>query len=497
MVKKPYFAWFLCGVLCITALRVGFLFLSPLGLHGDEAQYWSWSKDLDWGYFTKPPLIAWVIWTTTSIFGDAEWSVRLSSAPLHFLTSLVIYFTAKKVFDSQTGILAALIYFLMPAVWLSSQIVSTDVSLLLCYAVALNGWVHLREGGGSARLIQLGAAIGFGMLAKYAMLFFLPALGFAIIWDKKTRDALLKFKALLPPLLAALIIAPNIMWNLRHDFATFSHTAANTNMHTGGVLFNPQELGEFFISQFAVFGPISFGLLIFGACAFLFRRNTNGLFTPLAVFALCPLVIISFQALLSRANANWAVTTYIAGSILVAHIAVVLIRRSKPWVIGGLAAQSLLSLFLMVVILSPMLTNQLGRANDVKRLREWPQTVQSLQDVIAKGHDGQSFQMIATDKRIIYYDLLYYGLGETLPLYMWKYRQAPENHAELKYPLPSTRQGDEPVLIVHYEEKYEEQLKADFSKLVPLPPLKIDLGGGTKRELQLWAGYGYTPTNRS
>jgi len=203
MVKKPYFAWFLCGVLCITALRVGFLFLSPLGLHGDEAQYWSWSKDLDWGYFTKPPLIAWVIWTTTSIFGDAEWAVRLSSAPLHFL-------------------------------------------------------------------------------AKYAMLFFLPALGFAIIWDKKTRDALLKFKALLPPLLAALIIAPNIMWNLRHDFATFSHTAANTNMHTGGVPFNPQELGEFFISQFAVFGPISFGLLIFGVCAFLFRRNTNALFTPLA-----------------------------------------------------------------------------------------------------------------------------------------------------------------------------------------------------------------------
>ena len=30
-------------------------------LFGDEAQYWLWSQDLDYGYFSKPPLLAWVI----------------------------------------------------------------------------------------------------------------------------------------------------------------------------------------------------------------------------------------------------------------------------------------------------------------------------------------------------------------------------------------------------------------------------------------------------
>jgi len=53
------------------------VFNSPLGLHGDEAQYWSWSQNLDWGYFSKPPLIAWIIAISTSLFGQAEWAIRL------------------------------------------------------------------------------------------------------------------------------------------------------------------------------------------------------------------------------------------------------------------------------------------------------------------------------------------------------------------------------------------------------------------------------------
>ncbi len=54
-------------VLGLTILRAALLTLTPLNLHGDEAQYWAWSRTLDWGYFTKPPLIAWAIRATTRI----------------------------------------------------------------------------------------------------------------------------------------------------------------------------------------------------------------------------------------------------------------------------------------------------------------------------------------------------------------------------------------------------------------------------------------------
>ena len=61
---------FLFVLIAITAARIVALFYIPLGLYFDEAQYWMWSRTFDWGYFTKPPLIAWVIGTTTFLAGE-------------------------------------------------------------------------------------------------------------------------------------------------------------------------------------------------------------------------------------------------------------------------------------------------------------------------------------------------------------------------------------------------------------------------------------------
>ena len=470
--------------------RLAGMMASPLGLHGDEAQYWAWSKDLDWGYFTKPPLIAWVIWTTTSLFGDAEWAVRLSSPILHSITAYVIFRTAQFAFkDARTGFWAAAIYLLMPALWLSSGIVSTDVPLLLCWATAMNAWVHLRESPNWSRAVQLGLAVGMGMLAKYAMLFFLPALGLAVLFDPATRKNLLNAQGIMAGAISFIILVPNILWNVDNNFATLSHTAANANLQSG-IPFHPLELLTFLADQLAVFGPVTFVLYMLAIIAALKGR----LDVPagwIAAFGLSPLIVISVEALISRANANWAVTTYVAGSMLTAHYCVKMWPRMKRWLTGGIAVQSAICLVAVAAMLIPSLGNALGLANSVKRLRAWPETVTALEQVIAKGHDGKSFQVIAADKRIIYYDLKYYGLEDTLPLKMWMYEAAPENHAELTAPLAPIYG---PVLVINYYDQYEDEMQSDFERLVPLDPLDIDLGGGKRRQLKLWAGYNYTPT---
>ena len=64
------FAATLIGVL--TVARLVTLFVTPIGLYPDEAQYWLWSRVLDWGYFSKPPMIAWLIRATTALGGDGE-----------------------------------------------------------------------------------------------------------------------------------------------------------------------------------------------------------------------------------------------------------------------------------------------------------------------------------------------------------------------------------------------------------------------------------------
>lgn len=52
---------FLNLLLLIAAFRLVALAANATDLFMDEAQYWAWSRDLALGYFSKPPLIAWII----------------------------------------------------------------------------------------------------------------------------------------------------------------------------------------------------------------------------------------------------------------------------------------------------------------------------------------------------------------------------------------------------------------------------------------------------
>src|SRR5450432_118983 len=47
----------------------------PLDLAPDEAHYWDWSRHLDWSYYSKGPLVAWMMRGSCALFGDL--SVRL------------------------------------------------------------------------------------------------------------------------------------------------------------------------------------------------------------------------------------------------------------------------------------------------------------------------------------------------------------------------------------------------------------------------------------
>lgn len=495
-IKPTYHNYALYLIIGVMLFRTVGLIFSPLGLHGDEAQYWAWSKDLDWGYFTKPPMIAWIIAITTGLFGDAEWAIRISSPILHAVTAYIIYRTTRFLYDGLTGFLAVILYFLMPALWLSSGIVSTDVPLLLCWAAAMNAWVHLREHPTWPRYLQLALAFGLGMLCKYAMLFFLPALGLAFLFDQKTRRALNSINGYAAALLSLFIISPNIIWNINHDFATFSHTVANANIKNE-IPFHPDELFTFWGDQLFIFGPITLVIMVFAIIA-AFKRRLDAPSFWVALFAVSPLAIISFEALISRANANWAVTAYVAAAILTAHYGVKFwhagearFKKVRNWMRAGIGLNVAMGLALAVITLFPFLANAIGSANSFKRLRAWPETVQVLEERFDKGHEGKSFTTVAADKRIIFYDLLYYGLAEKAPLKMWMYQTHPVHHAELTSPL--TKQ-DGPVLVINYYPNYVDEMREDFERLIPLEPIKIDLGGGKTREWSLWAGYGYTPT---
>jgi 4-amino-4-deoxy-L-arabinose transferase-like glycosyltransferase len=82
-------------------------------------------------------------------------------------------------------------------------------------------------------------------------------------------------------------VAPNLAWNAQHGFATVQHTAANANW-TAQSLFNLGELVDFLGSQFAVFGPIPFAILIGGLALMAWRRRLQAPDLLLLCFALPP-----------------------------------------------------------------------------------------------------------------------------------------------------------------------------------------------------------------
>ena len=126
-------------------------------------------------------------------------------------------------------------------------------------------------------------------------------------------------------------------------------------------------------------------------------------------------------------------------------------------------------------------------------MRGWTETVNHIEDRFAAGHDGQVFQAIAMDNRLVFYDAEFYGLRETAPFYMWMLQKGALHHAEMTYPL-SSKQGA-PILLVNYYHNYQTFFEKDFARLDPLEDIVIDLGGGKTRHLKTWAGYDYTPTD--
>ncbi len=120
-------------LISVTLIRIYSLIVSPIELTVDEAQYWHWSRNLDFGYFTKPPLIAWAIAFSTSILGNAEWAVRLCSPIFHFLTSIILWKCGQIAFSSNAGRITALIWIFTPAASLGSFIISTDTPLIFIW----------------------------------------------------------------------------------------------------------------------------------------------------------------------------------------------------------------------------------------------------------------------------------------------------------------------------------------------------------------------------
>ena len=272
-------------------------------LFGDEAQYWAWSQNPDLGYYSKPPLLAWLITFVVYFFNSSFFVLKLIPIIIYVFTSYIIFLIANSLYkNKQLSILVAITFYLSPAVSVSSFLISTDILLILFWGLSLHCLIKIREKPSLFNFFILGIFLGLAFLSKYAAVYFYLSLGLLIILDKKTRDIFFKKKLyfLIFLLTTILVLLPNIFWNISNGWITLNHTSENAALNRANL--NILQGVEFILLQFLMVGFIIFLYFLYSFKKIEIKFETKFLLC----FSAPIFLIILVESILVRANANWA-----------------------------------------------------------------------------------------------------------------------------------------------------------------------------------------------
>src|SRR6056300_1463787 len=294
------------AILLLIVFKITAVYFTEFSLYGDEAQYWLWSQTLDLGYFSKPPLLAWFLGGYSILFGDSFVSLKIFPIVIYFFISYAIYKLCLNLsFDKKKAKLCALSFLIIPAASLSSFLISTDLLLLLFWAISMALLIKVIKTNLTINFFLLGLVLGLGFLAKYAAIYFFLSLLLLLFFD---RTSLKSFKnnplgVVVFLLSFVVVLLPNILWNFTNGWITLSHTSDNANLQN--LKLNLYEPIKFLGSQVLMVGLILFIFFIKN-----FRLDYENKF--LLIFSLPIILIVLVESFLVRANANWAAPALIS-----------------------------------------------------------------------------------------------------------------------------------------------------------------------------------------
>lgn len=319
----------------------------PLALSGDEAHYWEWSRHLDWSYYSKGPLVAWIIaagrWAFSDLshrlLGNDELAVRLPAILLSIVTSIGMYTLAIQTLRSAAlGLGAVAICSTVPMMAAGSMLMTIDAPMACAWVWMLVAIHHALRFGSFVAWLVTGVLIAIGILAKYNMVLAFPAIGMLMLTRRELRGHLLRPGPYVAAAVGLLGMVPIVLWNLQHDWVSFRHVAGQAGVGSGGKGFNPLGIAEYLGGQLVVFGPIWFPALISGLVCF-WREGTDtsgansrdSIATPdrtsdeapwtrhfLFWTTLTPLAVFLGFSPITKIQPNWPALAYITGVIVLA-----------------------------------------------------------------------------------------------------------------------------------------------------------------------------------
>lgn len=465
--------------------RLGFMlfFCQQADLLGDEAYYWDWGRQPDWGYFSKPPMIGWLMGLTGWLTNNAEWGIRLAPLLLGMGTLAVVFTLARSLYSARTGCLAALLIVLTPGNAGLNLFFTIDAPLLLAWSLALLAlWRALESKPGW--WLVLAAALGFGVLSKQMMLLF-PALAVLFfLLCKERRRALMHPGFWLATLVGTAAIIPVLMWNARHQWITVEHTKHHFDTESLSFFKWLARTLEFPGSQALIYTPVTFAALIF--VAWLAMKNWRAL-SPreryLMTFSALPLLGFVLLSLRQRINPNWPAVFYVPLLILTAAWLEERLpfRAGAGWRKWMLRVAGSVTALLHLALLVIFLTDLKGHKKLVE-MQGWQETGRQA---------GAFFQSLPAPERTFIlvagyrYDAaqLAYYMPQQPRVYRWNKSGAVDSQYEV-WPGPEERLGEDALIFQPAKEAASDlkaPLRACFESAKHLGRIEVPLGGERSR----------------
>lgn len=263
--------WAAVIILISFSTRLWFIMSGQLDLVQDEAQYWDWSRRFQLSYYSKGPLIAWLIDFWVTLLGNTEAGVRMGAVVNATLAQILLYWGAAKLFRRPSfGVMCLIVANTMPLFLASGVLMTTDNILMLCWLGALLSLYALTNSPNKITLplLALGLCMGVGNLAKYMMLamFAVAVLYFILLHRQNLLRRGLALKALLVMAFGAFLgYLPILIWNAQNGWIGILHVGSLAGVTGAGAsrIIRLDTVPEFLGGQLGVASPWWMVLMLF------------------------------------------------------------------------------------------------------------------------------------------------------------------------------------------------------------------------------------------
>lgn len=488
------------------AVRYWFVATGQLNLVQDEAQYWDWIRRPQLSYYSKGPLIAWIITAWCNVFGSTELGVRFGSVLGMAGIQAALYIGVSRVWrEYRLALYVLFVAATLPLLNGLGILMTTDNPLIFCWTVAFFALSAATRNKpdytpGKWPFIILAACLAVGILAKYMMLAFL-GLGtvYAIILHFRGQLPARFWRRFLLAALSGTVIGmlPIVLWNMQNDWVGFKHVA---KLSTGAEkkAFEPR-IGPFFEmlgAQIGLLAPWWFPFVMAGG----WRSIKKSWIGPIGAFDgryrnllqsmlfFWPLwLAITFWSIKSKTEPNWTAVSFMGGAILGG----IALQRwwekphRKPR--GRLLLAGTAVLFTALIFASPVIPIP-KEYNLTARLKGWESLGQELHTLAGTEFDDPARVFLFSERYDITSELAFYTPGQPITYCLWTNRRM--NQYDI-WPGPGAEFTDAIMVRKDFQDRVPGVVKAMFESVSDPIHFTSSFNGTPARRFTLFICRGY------